>query len=267
MFYYSDDLHKPLEIQYFVCSFTASTGTIPYSSILMTFVNVLEIQHCSCMHLLLDGFGSRGSIDNYSHDLHEPILNPIFVYITLLPDGFGGHSPCSIILATFTNLSVLEIKRCSYMNLLPDSFGGHSENLHKHIRNPILFLCELAPGRLWQPLVPDSTILTTFADLLGIQQFDFMNLLADGFGRLGPILYSSGDLHKPIRNPTLVLYQSAPRQLWRRGPILHYSDDLRRSIRKPKPFLFLYVAVFVFPLSVGRDGALSKSKHVDKSTC
>ena len=117
------------------------------------------------------------------------------------------------------------------MNLLPDGLGGHSENLHKHIRNPILFLYELAPGRLWQPLVPDSTVLTTFADLLGIQHFDFMNLLTDGFGRRGPILYYSDDLHKHIRNPILVLYQSAPGQLWRRGPILLYSDNLRRSIR------------------------------------
>ena len=34
-----------------------------------------------------------GSIDDYSDDLHEPIRNPIFVCITLLPDGFGGHRP------------------------------------------------------------------------------------------------------------------------------------------------------------------------------
>ena len=122
------------------------------------------------------------------------------------------------------------------MNLLPDGFGGHSENLHKHIRNPICSLYELAPGRLWQPLVPDSTILTTFADLLGIQHL-FMNLLAEGIGRRGPILYHSGDLHKPIRNPILVFYQSAPGQLWRRAPILHYSDDLCRSIRHPKPLI------------------------------
>ena len=133
------------------------------------------------------------------------------------------------------------------MNLLPNGFGGHSQNVHKHIIIPILFLYELAPGRLWQPLVPDSTVLTTFADLLGIQHFDFMNLLADGFGRPGPILHYSGDLHKPIRNPILVLYQSAPGQLWRHVSILHYSDDLCRSIRNPKTLpLCSFICIYTF---------------------
>ena len=45
----------------------------PIFLIRMTFVNVLEIQHFSCMHLLPDSFGGRGSIDDYSDDLHNEI--------------------------------------------------------------------------------------------------------------------------------------------------------------------------------------------------
>ena len=40
----------------------ASAGTSPYSTILMTFTNVLEIKYVSFINLLPDGFGRSGAI-------------------------------------------------------------------------------------------------------------------------------------------------------------------------------------------------------------
>ena len=181
MFYYSDDLRKPLEIQYVVYSFTASTGTIPYSSILMTFVKVLEIQHFSCTHLLLDGFGSWGSTDDYSDDLHEPIRNPIFVCITLLPDGFGRHSSYSTILATFTNLLSM--------------------------RNQTLFVYELAPGRLWRAFwKPSQTYQKS-------NMFPLRTCSWTAVATTGSRFHYSHDLRRPFGNPTS-FYEFARRRNW-----------------------------------------------------
>ena len=133
------------------------------------------------------------------------------------------------------------------MNLLPHDFGGHGPILllfwrpsktYKKSDTFPLWTCS------WTALSttgPYSTILTTFANLLEIQHFSFMNLLPDGFGRRGPTSYYSDDLHKPILNPISFLHQFAPGRLWRRGPILHYYDNLHKPITNQQLFLDEFV--------------------------
>ena len=108
-----------------ICSWLVLAGTDPYSTILATFTHLLEIQY-----FWLSEFAPG--------QLWQPLVH----------------------ISQFWGPSQLEIHYCSFMNLLPDGFDGHgpifhySDNLHKPIGNPNLFLCEIAPGRRWRAWTP-----------------------------------------------------------------------------------------------------------------
>ena len=92
---------------------------------------------------------------------------------------------------------------------------------------------------------PYSAIPIPWSSQLEIQHFSFMNLLPKGFGRHWSIFHDS-DLPpplKPIRNPTLFLFEFAPEWLWQALAHIfkYYSNS---SIQLYYIYIYIY-AVFL----------------------
>ena len=124
MFHNSEDLHncKFTIAHLWICSRTALTGTGPYSTILTTFTNQLEVLNFSFVKSLLGSVGGHRPRFHCSNDLRKLIRIPkLFLY-----ELAAGR-------VWRTRAHVLLLSRTS------QTFG-----------HPIYFLYEFAPGQLRQ---------------------------------------------------------------------------------------------------------------------